>query len=142
MNNLDQNSFIQKSVIHVGGLHPYATAAQLQALFITFGPINNVAVPLDLKDKQTNDKTTDKGNNHTNDPQPESNEPPRNRGFALIDFEDPEDAQHAVTNMNDSEFFGMILRVSIAQPNAAKGKAKWDIVNDNDGVMGDNGSAD
>lgn len=36
-----------------------------------------------------------------------------------------EDAQHALENMNDSEFYGRVLKVSIARPSAMKNKAVW-----------------
>ena len=37
------------------------------------------------------------------------------RNFALIDFEDVEDAEHAIFNMNDSEFFGKVISVHWAK---------------------------
>ena len=37
------------------------------------------------------------------------------RNFALIEFEDIEDGEHAVFNMADSEFFGRILAVHWAK---------------------------
>jgi peptidyl-prolyl isomerase E (cyclophilin E) len=40
-----------------------------------------------------------------------------------VEYSEPEDAQHAMDNMNDSELFGRILKVNIAKPNAMKAKA-------------------
>ena len=45
------------------------------------------------------------------------------RGFAHIEFEDPDDCEHAIFNMNDSEFFGKVLKVQYAKPIKAKGQA-------------------
>ena len=35
--------------------------------------------------------------------------------FALITFEDAEDCEHAIFNMNESEFFGKTIQVSYAK---------------------------
>lgn len=37
------------------------------------------------------------------------------RNFALIEYEDHEDGEHAIFNMNDSEFFGKIIAVHWAK---------------------------
>lgn len=37
------------------------------------------------------------------------------RGFAYVEFEDSTDAQEAIDNMDQSEFFGRIIRVSQAK---------------------------
>uniref|UniRef100_A0A7S3JHP7 RRM domain-containing protein n=1 Tax=Euplotes harpa TaxID=151035 RepID=A0A7S3JHP7_9SPIT len=42
----------------------------------------------------------------------------KHKGYALVQFEDEEDAEHAIFNMNNSEFLGSIIRV-------AKAKKKW-----------------
>ena len=129
----DQEAFATKSIIHVGGLHPFTTADNLQNVFITFGQINKVSVPLDegheiekaLGVKLDYQDGLGEKNNEHNPAEPKQQ---RNKGFGLIEFEDPEDAKHAVANMNDAELFGMTLKVSIAQSNAQKGKMKWDVV--------------
>lgn len=49
------------------------------------------------------------------------------RNFALIEFEDVEDGEHAIFNMNDSEFFGKVIAVHWAknsQKQALLGKQK------------------
>eukprot|EP00347_Sterkiella_histriomuscorum_P014995 403358715 len=48
----------------------------------------------------------------------------RQRGFAHIEFEDSEDCEHAIFNMNDSEFFGKVIKVSYAKPMRAKADSK------------------
>ena len=35
--------------------------------------------------------------------------------FALITFEDAEDCEHAIFNMNESEFYGKTIQVSYAK---------------------------
>jgi RNA recognition motif-containing protein len=37
------------------------------------------------------------------------------RGFAFIEFEDADDAWHAQQNMNDSELFGKVIRVTVSK---------------------------
>ena len=37
------------------------------------------------------------------------------RGFAHVTFEDAYDCEHAIFNMNDSEFFGKVIRVQYAK---------------------------
>jgi peptidyl-prolyl isomerase E (cyclophilin E) len=39
------------------------------------------------------------------------------RGFAFVEFEDPDDAEEAIFNMDGSELLGKTIRVSLAQPN-------------------------
>lgn len=39
----------------------------------------------------------------------------KNRGFAFVEFADPDDAEHAMDNMNDAEFYGKVLRVNYAR---------------------------
>ncbi|CAI2380851.1 unnamed protein product [Moneuplotes crassus] len=36
----------------------------------------------------------------------------KHKGYALVQYEDEDDADHAVFNMNNSEFFGNIIRVT------------------------------
>jgi peptidyl-prolyl isomerase E (cyclophilin E) len=48
----------------------------------------------------------------------------KNRGFAFIEFEDPEDAAHALDNMNNAEFYNRVLKINYAKPQAvSKNKA-------------------
>jgi len=110
MNQFDETSFTKNAVLRIGGLHSSVTSDNLRDNFIPFGPITKIAVPIDEKAQQ-------------------EGQPLKNRGFAFIEFQDPDDADHAMKNMNDADFFGGILRVSIAQPNSQK-KGQWDIVNE------------
>ncbi len=36
--------------------------------------------------------------------------------MAHVEFEDPEDCEHAIFNMNESEFFGKVINVCYAKP--------------------------
>lgn len=83
-----------KSTVYVGGLAPMVTATHINDAFIPFGEIVDVSLP-------KNDK-------------PDSTEP--HRGFAYVEFEDTEDAKEAIDNMDQTELFGRILKVSAAKP--------------------------
>jgi peptidyl-prolyl isomerase E (cyclophilin E) len=39
----------------------------------------------------------------------------RNKGFAFVEFEDPDDAAHALDNMSEAEFFGKVLKINYAR---------------------------
>lgn len=39
----------------------------------------------------------------------------KNRGFAFVEFADPDDAEHALDNMNNAEFYGKVLRINYAR---------------------------
>lgn len=101
-----------KATVHVGGLAPVVTAAHIHDAFIPFGEIADVSLP-------KNDK-------------PNTNEP--HRGFAYVEFEDADDAKDAIDNMDQSELFGRLIRVSAAKPpkSADEGLdskvAKWEQV--------------
>ena len=45
---------------------------------------------------------------------PNSTEP--HRGFGYVEFEDPEDTKEAIDNMDQSELFGKVIKVSAAKP--------------------------
>ncbi|KAI1471908.1 uncharacterized protein F4812DRAFT_415992 [Daldinia caldariorum] len=83
-----------KATVYVGGLASVVTTANLHDAFIPFGEIVDVTLP-------KNDA-------------PNSTEP--HRGFAYVEFEDAEDAKEAIDNMDQSELFGRVLRVSAAKP--------------------------
>ena len=82
-----------KATVHVGGLASIVTEAHIHDAFIPFGEIADVSLP--KQDK------------------PNSTEP--HRGFAYVEFEDPDDAKAAVDNMDQSELFGRVIRVSAAK---------------------------
>ncbi|KAI9223275.1 peptidylprolyl isomerase E-like protein [Blastocladiella britannica] len=91
---------VSKSSIYVGGLAPEVTRSILHNLFITFGEIAAIELPMD---------------NKTDDP---------HRGFAFITFEEPEDAAAAIDNFNQSELFGRTLKVNLASPGSMPSNAR------------------
>jgi len=91
-----------KKTLYVGGLDESVDERALTELFTPFGDVVNVVLPIDEK----NDKR---------------------RGFGFVEFEEAEDAFHALENLHKGEFFGRVLAVSIAKPDAyAKNKALWE----------------
>ena len=83
-----------KATVHVAGLSPQVTTTNIHDAFIPFGEIADVTLP-----KNDNPNSTDP-----------------HRGFAYVEFEDVDDAKEAIDNMDQSELFGRILRVSAAKP--------------------------
>ena len=79
--------------MYVGGLTPLVTTGHLHDAFIPFGEIADVSLP-----KNENPKSTD-----------------THRGFAYVEFEDAEDAKEAIDNMDQSELFGRVIKVSAAK---------------------------
>lgn len=41
----------------------------------------------------------------------------KHRGFAFVEFDDPEDAEEALFNMDGAELLGRFIKVSVANPN-------------------------
>ncbi|CCE31176.1 hypothetical protein E4U09_007784 [Claviceps aff. purpurea] len=82
-----------KATVFVGGLSQGVTSTHLYDAFLPFGEIVEVQLP-----KPDARKSTDS-----------------HRGFAYVEFEDPDDALEAIDNMHQSEFFGKILNVSEAK---------------------------
>ncbi|KAJ2906945.1 putative RNA recognition domain-containing protein [Zalerion maritima] len=85
-----------KATVHVGGLVPLVKTRNVHDAFIPFGEIADISMP-----KNEN---------------PKSNAPDPHRGFAYVEFEDADDAKEAIDNMDQSEFFGKIIKVSPAKP--------------------------
>ncbi|KAG6008222.1 hypothetical protein E4U21_004821 [Claviceps maximensis] len=83
-----------KATVFVGGLSQVVTNSQVFDAFIPFGEIVEVQLPKADARKSTTDS---------------------HRGFAYVEFEDPDDALEAIDNMDQSEFFGKILKVSQAK---------------------------
>lgn len=92
--------FHRKTIVYVGGLADVVADDQVMDAFICFGEIVNLVTP--------KDPVTEK-----------------HRGFCFVEYEDPDDAAHAMDNMNDCEFFGRVLKVNLAKPHALKHQAVW-----------------
>lgn len=103
-----------KATVHVSGLATVATAATIHDAFLPFGDIADVSLP---KNENPNSNTT---------------EP--HRGFAYVEFESADDAKEAIDNMDQSEFFGRVIKVTAAKiPKSAdeglgSKKAVWEQV--------------
>ncbi|KAL8812675.1 MAG: hypothetical protein Q9223_000563 [Gallowayella weberi] len=83
-----------KSTIYVGGLENAVTEKLLADAFLPFGEIVDVILPKpDL---------------------PSSRDP--HRGFGYVEFEVTGDAKEAIDNMDQSEFFGRVIKVAAAKP--------------------------
>ncbi|KAH8678022.1 hypothetical protein BX600DRAFT_451282 [Xylariales sp. PMI_506] len=82
-----------KATVYVGGLAGMVNTANLHDAFIPFGEIVDISLP-------KNDR-------------PDATEP--HRGFAYVEYEDAQDAKEAIDNMDQSEFFGKVLKVSAAK---------------------------
>lgn len=91
-------------MITTGNLAPQVDEEALRAAFIPFGEIKSVELPIDqVTSKEKSERFIFSNSDHP-------------RGFAHIIFEDPDDCEHAIFNMNESEFFGKVITVSYAKP--------------------------
>ncbi|KAK1442179.1 hypothetical protein BgAZ_402090 [Babesia gibsoni] len=98
----------QKRTLFVRELADEVTKEILYAAFLPFGNILSIDMPVD-KEKGTN------------------------RGIAFIEFENEEDARHAIFNQHESELYGRVIKVAhstkahVKQVNAAgrRHKAVW-----------------
>ena len=88
---LSDSAHREKKVVYVGNIREDTTQEQLRILFIPFGPITQVQIPLDYKSQ-------------------------RNKGFGFVSFEDRDDAAQARENMHNAEFQGRCLNVAVARP--------------------------
>uniref|UniRef100_A0A7S3DE86 RRM domain-containing protein n=1 Tax=Palpitomonas bilix TaxID=652834 RepID=A0A7S3DE86_9EUKA len=91
-----------RRTIFVGGLADDVNEDTVSAAFVPFGEIKDLHIPRDAVTKQ-------------------------HKGFGFVEFEDQEDATHAIENMNGAELYGKVLRVnrSKAISREQKGKAVW-----------------
>ncbi|OBT83496.1 hypothetical protein VE02_06892 [Pseudogymnoascus sp. 03VT05] len=107
-----------KGTVYVGGLAPVVDAASLHAAFIPFGEIVDVSLP-----KPEAPLSTD-----------------LHRGFGYVEFEDPSDALEAIDNMDQSELFGRVIKVSAAKPqkNANEGLGSKTAVWEQEGWLAEN----
>nr|CAG8434160.1 617_t:CDS:2 [Entrophospora candida] len=81
-----------KTTIYVGGLDDQVNEEILHAAFIPFGDIVEIQIP----------------------PDPASHN--QHRGFGFVEFEEADDAQAAIDNMNLSELYGKVIKVNLARP--------------------------
>lgn len=87
------------STVFVGGLDTkLVTASTLSEAFIPFGEIVDISLP-----KPEAPSSTD-----------------LHRGFGYVEFEEAVDAKEAIDNMDQSELFGRVIKVSMAKPDSRK----------------------
>ncbi|MEN9767092.1 RNA recognition motif domain-containing protein [Vulcanococcus sp.] len=88
--------------IYVGNLSFDAEAEDLQHLFAEYGAVRKCSLPLDR----------DTG---------------RKRGFAFVDMADANDEAKAITDLQDVEWMGRMLRVNKAEPRptSSAGNGRW-----------------
>lgn len=91
MNNADALKL--RATIYVGGIAREVGKETIRQAFLPFGDIVLVDLPLFGEDEG---KTG-------------------HRGYAFVEFEEPEDAREAIDNMDLSELYGKTLRVSKAK---------------------------
>ncbi|KAJ4456949.1 putative Peptidyl-prolyl cis-trans isomerase E [Paratrimastix pyriformis] len=80
----------EKRTLYVGGLDDAVTKEIVASAFAPFGDIVDIEMPMSTANKH--------------------------RGFAFIEFEDPEDAAEAIFNMNDSVLYNRVLKVNFSRP--------------------------
>jgi RNA recognition motif-containing protein len=83
-----------KATVYVGGLDHAVNEKILADAFLPFGEIVDVSLP-----KPDLSSSTDP-----------------HRGFGYVEFEVPGDAKEAIENMDQSELFGRVIKVSAAKP--------------------------
>jgi RNA recognition motif-containing protein len=102
-----------KSTIYIGGLPPQVTTQILSEAFLPFGEIVEISLP--KNDGRNNNNRQNQNPNYDN-PAPDSAVvDSQHRGYAYVEFEDPEDAKEAIDNMDQSELFGRVIKVSAAK---------------------------
>lgn len=84
---------------YVGSLEDFVNEELLENAFVAFGDIVSVTIP-----REDNGK---------------------HRGFAFVEFKEPEDAQAAIDNMHDSELGGRVITVNLANPAAKVATSAW-----------------
>ncbi|EQK98906.1 hypothetical protein G6O67_001497 [Ophiocordyceps sinensis] len=107
-----------KATVFVGGLSQVVTGSHILDAFIPFGEIVRVQLP-----KSTARDSTD-----------------THRGFAYVEFEQSADAEEAIDNMDQSELFGRILKVSQAKApkSADEGLGSKKAIWEQEGWLADN----
>ena len=93
-----------KTTLFCGGLSPEVDAACLDQVFIPFGDIVKIQLPLDSESQV-------------------------HKGYCFVEYEDLHDCAAAIENMNGAELFGKILRVQLARPGKYQeitSRAVWD----------------
>jgi len=91
-----------RKVLYVGNLAQQVSRDALYNLFIPFGEVLDVTIPLVGLETITSDG-----------PAPSSLG--KHKGYAFVEFELPEDATEALENLNNCEFYGRIITVNYSK---------------------------
>jgi peptidyl-prolyl isomerase E (cyclophilin E) len=118
-----------KRTLYVGGLDEAVSPEILQAAFVPFGHITDLQLPLDVK-TGARDQYRRGDIHHTDYFVAKRLLKPihcadKNKGFGFVEFADESDAKDALENMNGSEIYGRVVRVTIANPAKSRNKAVW-----------------
>jgi len=90
------------TTIYVSGLDVHTvTQTTLSEVFISFGEITSISLPRPEAPSSTD----------------------LHRGFGYVEFEDANDAKEAISNMDQSELFGRVIKVSMAKGERREEKA-------------------
>ena len=95
----------KKPILYIGNLDEAMSDSFLLSAFIPFGEIKGIDIPIETAT-----------NTH--------------KGYAFIEYEEQEDADHAIENMNDSELCGRVIKVMYARPSKFKEGANRPIWSD------------
>lgn len=96
---MDTDSRRPNSTVFVANLDPaHVTASNLSEVFIPFGEIVDISLP-----KPEAPSSAD-----------------LHRGFGYVEFEDANDAKEAISNMDQSELFGRVIKVAMAKPDVKR----------------------
>ncbi|KAK5944214.1 hypothetical protein PMZ80_003495 [Knufia obscura] len=90
------------TTIYISGLNPQTVnSTTLSEIFIPFGEITSISLPRPEAPSSTD----------------------LHRGFGYVEFEDAGDAKEAINNMDQSELFGRVIKVSMAKGERREEKA-------------------
>ncbi|OAF66969.1 hypothetical protein A3Q56_05290 [Intoshia linei] len=80
----------ENRIIYIGGLADHVNEKKVRQLCCPFGELLTVNIPIDYSTQ-------------------------KHRGFAFVEFELPDDADDAVDNLHNGEYFGRILKVNLSK---------------------------
>jgi len=108
-NEVGTAAITTKRVVFVGGIVEEATKELVRAAMIPFGPIQVV----DMVGSFLTVDTTQ----HLTVAKPLNYSTGKHKGFAFVEYQDPDHAQEAIFNMDGAELAGRYIRVTAAQAN-------------------------
>ena len=117
----------KKRTVFVGGLDDRVTEELLQAAFIPFGDIKSVSIPKDFNVSGGNGgKAQQQYLQKQDSKEGGGGETGTVRGYGFVEYEEEEDANSAIDNMNGAELFNRTINVYYARPmKTNRAKAIW-----------------